>query len=78
MTMIRASEMPSTTPERSARWPGMDSEAIDFLQGEGYKLNRDYTWTKPTPDHIPTEREKDAVIYLFEEWDFDVIRRDEI
>lgn len=69
--------MPQTTPERAARWPGMDSEATNFLSAAGYELNRDWTWTKPTPEHVPTERERDAAIYLIEEWDFDGIRGEE-
>lgn len=66
--------MPSTTPERAARWPGMDSEAIQFLRDAGFKLGRDWHWRHP--DDIPwrsrklSEREADAIIYLQEEWDF--------
>ncbi len=62
--------MPQTTPERAARWPGMDAEAMGFLQKQGYVLRKDWLWTKPKPDHEPTERERDAILYLIEEWDF--------
>ena len=62
--------MPSTTPERQARWPGMDAEAMNFLESRGYKLNRDWCWSPPEPDHDPTVREVDALIYLIEEWDY--------
>ena len=62
--------MPQTTPERAARWPGMDQQAIGYLRSRGYVLRRDWYWTKPTPDHQPTEKELDAIDYLFEEWDF--------
>jgi hypothetical protein len=63
--------MPQTTPERAERWPGQDSEAIRFLQDAGYRLTRAYQWVAPQPKRDMTERERDAVIYLIEEWDFD-------
>lgn len=66
--------MPQTTPERAARWPGADTEAIEFLSEADYTLNRDWSWTRPNPDHVPTEREIDAIVYLMEEWDFDGLR----
>jgi hypothetical protein len=62
--------MPSTTPDREARWPGGDSQAIDYLMKQGYSMTKDWCWVKPTDDHKPTEKEIDAVIYLIEEWDF--------
>ena len=62
--------MPQTTPERQARWSGMDSEAIAFLEGQGYYLRADWMWVLPTPEHVVTEREEDAILYLIEEWDF--------
>ncbi len=66
--------MPSTTPERAARWPGMDSEAMKFLEDQGYTLNRDWTWTAPKTYHNPTKRETDALLYLIQEWDFGGLR----
>ena len=62
--------MPSTTPERRARWPGHDKQAIDYLRSCGYVLNRGWSWAKPSAEHEPTDREIDAVVYLIEEWDF--------
>ncbi len=62
--------MPQTTPERAARWPGMDSEAMEFLEGQRYVLRRDWHWTRPTPDHEVTDRGEDAILYLIQEWDF--------
>ncbi len=62
--------MPSTIPERAARWPGMDGEATAYLRAQGYQLTPDFYWLKPTPDHEPTEREADAIVYLIQEWDF--------
>ena len=62
--------MPQTTAERAARWPGMDMEAIAYLTTQGYKLTRYLHWRPPTPDHEPTDREADAIMYLVQEWDF--------
>lgn len=61
--------MPQTTPERAARWPGGDSEAMDFLLAAGYKMTKQWAWLKPE-GHKVTEKEEDALIYLIEEWDF--------
>ena len=55
---------PQTSPERASRWPGMDAEAIAFLESRGYRLTRAWTWL------LPDEREADAIAYLIEEWDF--------
>ena len=62
--------MPQTTPERRARWPGGDVEACEYLEGRGFWLRPDFCWRMPTPDHKFTEKDKDAIIYLIEEWDF--------
>ncbi len=62
--------MPQTTPERAARWPGMDLQAMGVLLSRGYVLRRDFHWTPPTPDHEVTDREEDAILYLIQEWDF--------
>lgn len=62
--------MPSTTPLRQDRWPGGDSQAIEFLTRNGYTLNREWTWNAPKPHRPTTPMERDALIYLIEEWDF--------
>lgn len=62
--------MPSTTPERAARWPGMDQEAMAYLKAQGYSLTRGWGWLPPSSDHVSTDREIDALRYLIEEWDF--------
>ena len=62
--------MPQTTPERAARWPGMDSQAMKFLEKQGYKLTRNWRWKLPSENHNVTEKEKDAILYLIQEWDF--------
>jgi len=62
--------MPSTTPERAARWPGMDYQAMDYLKGHGFTLTPHWTWRKPSPGHVISDKEEDAIVYLIEEWDF--------
>ena len=62
--------MPQTTSERAARWPGMDRQAIDYLKQRGYTLQRSWHWHAPDLTHIPTDKERDAILYLIEEWDF--------
>lgn len=61
--------MPQTTPERAARWPGMAEEAIAYLEAQGFRLGHDWFWTHPENRQL-TEKEKDAIIYLIEEFDF--------
>ena len=60
--------MPSSTPERQDRWHS-DGYAMAFLKRHGYVSNRDWTWSAPK-GHEPTWLEKDAIIYLNEEWGF--------
>ncbi len=64
--------MPQTTPERAARWPGMDTEALEFLKENGFTLSRDWEWSHPEKKSFAdlSEREADAIIYLIEEWDY--------
>lgn len=66
--------MPSTTPERAARWPGGDSEALQFLKEAGWNVGRDWNFRHPR-DRMATGREADAIIYLQEEWDYGTIVR---
>lgn len=60
---------PSTTPDRRARWPGWDMQAITVLESAGYKPTPDWKWIPPK-GHTPTERELDAIEYLIEEFDW--------
>lgn len=63
--------MPSTTPERAARWPDYDQEAIQYLRKKGWELTHGFEW-RHSEGRIPEvgSREEDAMIYLIEEWDF--------
>lgn len=62
---------PQATPELRAKFPGGDSEAMEVL-----KLNFEWGEPKPfiirkkNPNYEPTQREWDAVDYLFHEWDW--------
>lgn len=67
--------MPQTTPERAARWPGMDAEAMAYLKAQGFRIGRDWCWRHPENRDL-TEKEKDAILYLIEEWDFGGYARD--
>ncbi len=57
--------------ERYKAWfPDIGCEhATEELTKRGYKLNKDWTWTKPK-GHSPTEEETFWICFLIEEWDF--------
>lgn len=71
--------MPQAAPEHAARWQdptgkvGSDQVACSFLEGVGYKSTRHWAWILPTPTHIPTDKELDAINFLINEWDWDGI-----
>lgn len=62
--------VPQTSPDRAARWPGMDAEAIAFLESRGFVLRRNWLWELPSVGYKSSHREADAILYLIEEWDF--------
>lgn len=62
--------MPQTNSERQARWPGMDTQAIAYLEAHGYVLERSWEWRLPEGREKPTYTENDAIIYLMEEFDY--------
>jgi hypothetical protein len=66
--------MPSTSPARQKRWPGMDSQAIAFLESRGFVLDDNWAWYLPKPGHVLTRRERDAITYLVEEFDWGGVR----
>ena len=61
--------MPQSTPERRKRWGVSTRKAEAFLMKHGFVLTREWHWIVP-PGHKITEKERDAVIFLIEEWDF--------
>lgn len=65
--------MPQTIPERAARWPGGDQQAMTHLASRGFRMPHDGRWTYHHPTltwETMSERDRDAIIYLAEEWDF--------
>jgi hypothetical protein len=69
--------MPQASAELQAEWPGYDSQATAHLFARGYKLHRDASWSAPSqPDHEVTDRDKSAIAYLIDEWDYGGLRSD--
>ena len=67
--------MPTVDDLRSwKRWGKMGStdqeEPMRFLQRQGYKLTREWAWQRPSPSHVVTVEEADAIRFLTERWDF--------
>lgn len=62
--------MPQTTEARRKRWPGMDSQAIVYLEKRGFIRDNNFSWYKPSPNYKLTRKERDALVYLNEEWDW--------
>ena len=61
--------MPQAAEKQRARWPGSIEEATAFLKNAGFTLTMHWEWLI-SKNHIITEREKDAIKYLCNEWDF--------
>lgn len=61
--------MPRTSEERRYRWRD-DAEAVEYLKSQGWTLLKSFCWQLPTPDHLLSYREGDAMVYLIEEWDY--------
>lgn len=61
--------MPQSTPERRARWGMSEDKAEKYLLDAGYSIHR-FVMSPPSADHVITETEEDAVLYLLEEWDY--------
>lgn len=60
--------MPQASPELRAKFPGSDAEAMavlekNFMQSKGI-------FRKKEPNYQPTQREWDAIDYMFQEWDY--------
>lgn len=52
---------------------GTDREALSLslLRSSGYREIKNGLLRKPSPGHKMTERERRAINYLIEEWDFE-------
>lgn len=73
--------MPSGPPELHEKFCAMDADGCGdlaaqvFLHERGYRLTEGWGWSLPSPDHVPTASEIEAVNYLCWEWDFSGIER---
>jgi hypothetical protein len=65
---MKGDEMPQATNELRAKFPGYDSEAMEVLE-KNFTHSRG-VYRKKDPSYQPTEREWDAIYYMFQEWDF--------
>ena len=61
--------MPQATPELRAKFPEWDGEALDVIR-QNFTVDQGGVIRKKDPKYEPTEREWDAVDYLFQEWDY--------
>ncbi len=41
-----------------------------LLERQGYTLTKDWRWRRPSPAHVVTPEEADAIKFLSDEWDF--------
>jgi hypothetical protein len=73
---IRSSTMsqPIDDLRNYRRWSQRGSAGYDepmrFLERQGYVLTKDWEWRKPSPSHVITTEEADAIQFLTDEWDF--------
>lgn len=61
--------MPSAWPELQAKFPGYDQEALDVIK-DNYIVSKGFVIYPKTKGYKGTQREEDALDYLFYEWDF--------
>lgn len=68
--------MPQSTQELRDRWGLSPKKAVEHLESKGFVLGADnpWEWTFPV-GYEPTKEDRDAMIYLIEEWDFGGFRR---
>lgn len=63
--------MPQATQDLRDEWhEGGDAAAIGYLEGEGFTLNRDWTWQPPAGKPVLDKKAYRAIDYLIQEWDF--------
>jgi hypothetical protein len=69
-------EMPKASDElrKWKRWGRQGSvgqqKPMTFLERQGYVLTERWGWRKPSPSHVVSAQEADAIQYLIHEWDF--------
>lgn len=68
--------MPQASDELRAKFPGWDAEAEEVLK-TNFTVHQPSIGIikKRNPEYQPTEREWDAIDYLFHEWDYVFLER---
>lgn len=61
--------MPQASAELRAAWPEGDGQAIEHLEGRGYRLRRDWQWDALGVEGY-AEADASAIQYLIDEWDY--------
>lgn len=61
--------MPSAPPDLQDKFPGYDKEALNVI-AKNYTVDKGFVIRPKTAGYEPTERENDALNYLWLEWDF--------
>lgn len=67
--------MPQATDELRDKFPDYDGEALEVIK-EHFTVDRTGIIRKKDPNYDPTEREWDAIDYLFQEWDYGYIEEE--
>lgn len=62
-------------PLTEEKWK-QHNDAIEYLEKQGFKLQKNWCWLLPKSNHKLNIAEEKAVIYLMEEWDYPSIKRD--
>lgn len=60
--------MPQASSELRAKFPNGDTEALDVIE-VNFTESKGLI-TPKVAGYIPTDRESDAIDYLFQEWDY--------
>jgi len=61
--------MPQATNQLRRKFPNGDREALDVIEANFF-INRGGFIQKKDPKYQPTDREFEAIDYLFQEWDY--------
>ena len=67
--------MPQANEEQRKNWGDgpdgiVEGKAIKYLEDHGYKLQKNWFWKLPTPNHQITDSELQAIGFLIDEQDF--------
>ena len=61
--------MPQATQELRDKFPGDDKEALKVIE-DNFIVHKGFVIRPKVKDYKPTQREDDALDYLFHEWDY--------